>query len=652
MRSRVLFVVGLISGLLVATAVLGLRSAGLLAGVGVLAFTALLIVLFPVSSSLSRRILYNGAIVLGWIPVLWWFDLGEFSDRMSWVLALSAGGLVAWLFGRPDTVGRAKRLLPRLRWSDLIPVGTGAWGLWLFSPLLLSPSDGRTLTLLMKSGWDHVAHFFMTQRLEQGGSLWGTTGSSPDGSLWVGAAYPKHFHILVDMFHDLIGLPVTDGVLTIRDYGRGTSLTLVIAIVVLSSGLAQLPSLVRRPLVAVPLVALPVSAYLVGPGAVGLAVGFPNFVLACTTVGIAACIAVGMVRIAAPVQMFAAVGMLVAAAHSWLLMLPLAGAVVLVVLLPFARARWRGTPVRWGLTLFAVVCGIAGMALAVYIALQSLNEETLTTGETESFPAGMALGVLLSTAAIALVVIAKGRPTRARGTLVRTTALAVMPTVALCMVFLLGYRQLWLTGELSYYVSKFISGALLAGIPIGIVVVSALIGERTIIRRGWRRATAVVASALFTIAALQPFGYVGPTFGGVIQEQASGMKYRSDAVILTGGDSSEATRLLRAAETAAGLPFGTTVYFAPLPGDPTMHLANQWHLSLAGIWSVNADAPSKLLSSAKIADLIAADDVAGAVRIVLQADPRVTVIVAPQLMTELESRMSLSELERVVTWTK
>jgi hypothetical protein len=96
----------------------------------------------------------------------------------------------------------------------------------------------------------------------------------------------------------------------------------VIIVGLLAAGLAQLPNLRRRPVLAWPCGALVAGAFVFGKGSWALSVGYPNFVLASATAGLAILLAMSMSGELNPLRVFALGGLIVATAHGWVLLAP------------------------------------------------------------------------------------------------------------------------------------------------------------------------------------------------------------------------------------------------------------------------------------------------------------------------------------------
>jgi hypothetical protein len=74
------------------------------------------------------------------------------------LLAVLTAGLGAWVAGAEHPGCRARRLLPRLRPTDLLLAFTVAFGSLVTEPWLQAKTPTQTLGMLML-GWDNVAPF-------------------------------------------------------------------------------------------------------------------------------------------------------------------------------------------------------------------------------------------------------------------------------------------------------------------------------------------------------------------------------------------------------------------------------------------------------------------------------------------------------------
>lgn len=635
--NRVRLVRAVISGTLAGVALLIIRIVLDPPGGVFLAVLAALVLLTPTSRSYARRLLVGGAIVLGWVPLVWWLPLPASLDRVGLLVAILAACLTGWAAYRGRTSLSA--LLPRPVWADAIPGIVAVAAVWISRPALTAPSDGAALNLLIKSGWDHVAHFHMVRLIASEGSLLATTGTAADGSSWIGATYPKHFHALVATMIDLTQQGASAGDIEPNAYLAGTALTLAAAVTVLAAGIAQLPWLRRRAWLGLPLTLLGVAGFLLGPGTEALSAGFANFIFGACAAALSVLVAVTMARAVQPLYAMALAGLIAATAHSWLLLLPLAAASAIAIVFP-PRLRWRGTRRQVGLTFTFVGAAAVSVLVAVLIVGRDLSTSTVLVGAAQAFEGPKLIVVLVLCVLTAVALRLRRRPlaSSAAGRGIAVAGVAVVGTLALVAI---GLPQLLQTGRLLYYFGKLASGTLLVSVVV-LVVLVAVLSRRAATPRlpvAARIAVLILGSAL----AVQSFGYVGPAIALASMEQAPALTYRAAARVVGSGVSPEADRLLRAAEVSRAHPEATTLYYAAMENDPIRHLADQWHLALAHNWTADTDAPSSLL------DRFASDDPLADLTGILGANDTILVIVAPELLPVTDT-LPADYRARILSW--
>lgn len=649
--------------------VLLLRRLHLLDGAPAMVLSLLLMVVIPSAATLSGRLVVNGSVLLGWVPLLWWtaLPLGDIG-RIGLLLALAVGSLTAWILAGPAPRTRVRRLAPRVAAVDLMPAAAALIAAWTTWPLLTSTSADRTLSALMRLGWDHCAHFGMVMLARSEGAVSAMLGPAPDGTPWVGSDYPQHFHATMSALAELISGPgAGDPAAELVRYGRDAALLQVLTVVLLTAGLAHLPALRRRPAVAWPLAAAVVAAFLFGPGAVALASGWGNFVLACAAAALALLLAVSMTGRWTPWNALVLGGLVVATVHGWALLAPLAAAAVLVALVPFRRSRLPASGSRSATIALVVVIVLAASAVVAPMLLGGGGASLLTVGG--SFPVSLAQLLVVSLAAMAAGLTAfllrRGTDDGAKG-----LALLAVPGTGLALLGLLAAYLAGTPAGLTYYFSKLALGATLIGVVAAAAAIATCFGdasaedERTAdemgaagvraaaetgTRRSRRRKTVVAAaSALATLAALQLFGYVGPLLpiDGLVR--ADGLEYRDAARAAMDDPDPAAVRALRAADVARTKPFGTAVYVAAAPGDPHPRLAFFWQAALAAAWTEQSAADAQVLSTrSAFSD---ARETADAARVILEQDPSLTVIVAPELAPDVRAALPDDLSGRVLAW--
>lgn len=574
----------LVGAALAGTAVAGLvlwgRHTGVLEGALGLGLVSALVLLAPLSRTLSGRIVAAVALCLGWVPLLWWIPITAPFGRTTLLLAAVAGSLAAWLAAGWWRAHR--QLLPRVGVVDLAPALTAIATTWLVWPILTATSGDRTLNLLIKSGWDHAAHFGMVQVMRSHGQISPFLGPSPDGSNWVGASYPQHFHATIATLVELLGgdnvRPPSTEVLA---YGQALSLFMVICAIGVAAGVVQLRHLRTRPILALPLSALIVVAVCVGPGTVAFSAGWPNLVMAAVASSLAVLVA-GSVREPSLLALATLGGLVLATAHSWVLMAPFAVVGGLTALTGTRLSLLHPAGARARTMVWATVLVTSTLTVMVIPILSSSGAgDALTEGGGAEFSPAyllLALGAALVLGAAPLV----DRSASWRQT--DTWAVLATPLFAVAFLGTFAAYQLTSTGQLAYYFGKLAVGVTIVALASAAVGLDRYLSTRPGHPPG-RREVGVALGLLGAVAASQTFGYVGPQPTTPFQGLSPMAGYRQVGEVLLGGPSGEAQRLLAAAEHTRSLSYGITTYVAGAPGDPIPVLADQWCQALSVTYS-------------------------------------------------------------------
>jgi hypothetical protein len=636
-RRRLRRLLALVVGIAVATAIFFLRRTGVLDGVPAVVFAVLLVLILPCSTILSRRVLLGGAIFLGWMPVLWWVRLPVPEvDRVGIVLALVSGALACWVLWSPEMGARARRLVPRAGIVDAMPVAAAGIATWTVWPFITFSGADRLLNALYY-GWDHVSHFGMVMQIRSQGAIVSMLGSAPDGSQWQLASYPQHFHAtttaLTELHH---GSVVRDAATEVLLYGRSVALLQVLTTALLAAGVAQLPGLRRRPLFAWPLGSLVVAAFLFGNGNWALARGYGNFVLACATVGLAALLAAPMLDELKPLRVFALGGLVVATVHGWVLLAPVAMVAGAVAFVPLRSARWPQT--RGGrASLIAALTVTLAASAAVIPILAKASVEILSI-VNDSLDTGRELSTLILTCGLALAVAVAAYVRRETPeSAMKGVGLAVIAVTGLLSLGLVVVYQYATIGRVSYYFDKLVVGIGLISVPVLAAGLGMLLEPPPSPRSRLRGCLAVVASALAALAALQLF-------------TAAGVAYRSGAKELMRVPPPADQRVFQAAALSESMPFGSTVYIAAMPGDGGPVLTYYWQVALSKMWTVDANSVAGVLARYPASESLTAERAAEAAQVLLEADRRRTIIVAPEIVDSIRAAMPAELRGRVITW--
>ncbi|MGI5126748.1 hypothetical protein ACQEVB_08010 [Pseudonocardia sp. CA-107938] len=622
---------GLVCGAVAFALVLAVRLAGLADGPVGLALAGVLLLLVPSSRELSRRVLHTGAIVAGWLPVLWWIDLPVGAvGRATLLLALLAGGLAAWVACGPQPLARARALVPRIRAADVALPVVAAGAVLLHQPFLSTKTPVQSLALLM-TGWDNSAHYSMYSMLRTYGvTVDGLTAPPPSGGVWQFTSYPEGFHALVATVAELLVGPTRRDVGTeLLLYGRGTALVVLGAVLVVVAGLCALPAARRRPALAVPGAVLVATAFLVGPGAEAVNGGFSNFLLACALTVVVALVVLPMPRVFLPVPLGAAAGALLGVASGWVLLLAVAAPAALALLVPMRRPRWRGDRVQViaSLTVVVVMLECMGRTAAVLMRVTATDPLLIVGGIVAP---NLGLVAAATVGALGACVWAARRGPR-------LLALAVAPFVGGGVAVALAVAQLNASGVVTYYGYKFMTGLLLAALGIAAAALLHALSPPP-----WdglaARVRAAAGGLALAVAATQVFGltWVLPTLPGELRIGAPGVVDQRAQQAMIDAPPSMTELAVRAADVQAEA--GTRLVFyldAPADGHIDPLLAAQWYFALTDTWTMQGNA---LATRYRLSDG-SPDDVAKTVRGLFTGRP--DVLVATPAVTAVQLRFLL-----------
>lgn len=510
MRIRTHVWLAVLAGVMAVAAVIGISAAGWLVGPCALCAGVLAWVFIPSSSRLSSRIAINGALMLGFSPILLWGPAVRIGNvgMVGMLVALAAGMLAVMLVLSPST---RRRLLPHVDAYWWIPLGTALFAAWYFWPFFRSRSRSASLAMLIQAfGGDNVAHFDMFAMIRSHASGWLGWGLPSDGSTFAYTTYPQHFHALAAMGAELwSGVPVTGENLA-GLYMFGTALVLGVGLITLAAAFASsrlLAGVQGLPAISV---AVTISVLFLGAGVTNLSFGFPGFVLA--LLGSLIAIVIASSRRRPTVGELAAVGgMLILVAHCWILLAPLAGIpfVVMVLRRPW-RAAWKRNV---GLLAPLAICLVV-VASCIYAAFIVLDA-TSSAGSPQAAlgtPGGVAplpipVGISLALAIVALCCAAVGmsldrRPLFRRSPLrhsLRSPFVLIGLVTAVALVEAIGLTvvQLIRAHFISYFQYKLFNGIILV-----FAVVLAFCASVWIAEVASRRVIAVRKAAAATAVAL------------------------------------------------------------------------------------------------------------------------------------------------------
>lgn len=621
---------------------------GLLPGMLALVLLLALLVVVPTAPDLSRRLALNGSVLLGWVPVLWWVSWPVPVDHAALAMAAVISALV-WRVAGAAAPGAALRgLIPTVRRTDLLlPVSAmlalAAMWRWAFA------GSPRQALETMLPGVDNAAHFAMYASILRHGVPSSSLGRAPDGSQSAFTEYPQGFHSLVATLTEVGHARLPTGTSMLTSYTHGVALVVVLGLTVLTAAVVSLPAVRDRFWVALPVVVLALAAFLWRPGQDLLADGFANFWLASLAVSVALLLclpAQPRVSVAATV---AVAGLLVAVVYGWALLAVLAGPAVLALAVP-VKETLRDPARRRAAWLSVFVLALAGLlalrALAALMRDVSVSSVVAAVGGIHSpspLPtfALLLVGVFLLPASPAMLRSRQAGAdavVAARRARVLVLTLVVGAAVSTAMLV----AQLSSLGGSSYYFLKFFMGfgLVLAAVVPAVAAMVFAAGVPTGGRRGLRIGAAVVA----VVVASQFFGQ----FPGAVVPLWD--NERSGTALLRAPFSSAglADGVLRAARGYAGRDTPNFDYVAiGDAGAPSILYPNNWfHAMLVAESSASLERSQRLLDRVKHVD-----DAVPPVRRLLREHRDVTVVVAPEHVSELRQKLGDPALtDRVVTW--
>lgn len=641
-RSRDTWVLGVLVGTGVGATVLVAGAAGLVTGVVGLLLAIIALVGVPTSALLSRRILVNGVIALGWLPLFAWFSWSPPGGRVAALLAVAVGGVAGWAAAGPRG-GRLRRMLPRTARADLLlPLAAGA-GAAMASPWLRTPSPTSALSMLML-GWDHAAHYDMTAMIRTHGSVVWAIAMPPSGETWAFEHYPQGSHTVVAGLMELLGgpspgVPADEVVL----YARALGLLFVLLVLLLVAGVAAVPALRRRPLVAAMVAGVVTAALCWGPGGLVVAGGFPNFLTATALLACLPLLVIPSGRWPAPIPLLAVGGALVGIAHSWALLLTMAAPTALALLFPLRRRRAAAGLATWIVSAPIVAAAAASVLVAVaVIRVQSLGAVVVLGGGIVSRPL-LELGLAGVALVVAVALLARRHGRRRSDEAVRAVVVAAGPLVGAVLAAWIASVQLRANG-LGYYLWKYAIALEVLAVVVGSVAGGIALARSRRLLRSVPRSFGVVGAVV--VAVLLAFGAPHPLLGGQVVRESGGSQGRTALATTSDTPSVEAGRLLAAA--GAMRQVDPPVIYVPVEpaGSPSPALLGQWGLALSGTWVEKTGAPTEVLLTA---DLSAAN-LPDLVRTLLTRYPEVAVVVPPEVAAEVRDVLGEDLAGRVHSW--
>ncbi len=567
--------------------VLAGRLTGQLEGVAGVAVLTVLVLAVPTSRELSRRALLAGCLLLGWTQVLYWWPLPVSGlGRVTVGLVGLAAGLGFWVGAGPRPRRRARRLLPRLRWTDLTLPATVLFGMAGTEPWLRPGTATRTLGMLM-DGWDNVAHFSMVHMIRRFGVTVDALPPPGPGATWQFDSYPQGFHAAAAAVLELllgpgdVGLPEE-----LVAYGNAMAILVVAAVTTVVAGCCALPAVRRRPALAPPAAALVATVFFFGPGAQAINGGIANFAVACCLVVAAILVAVRAVRVPAPLTLAALGGAVLGVATYWALLVVLVVPVAVMLLVPLRRSRWSVPAPHAAAAIVVVVLVLGGLARTAAVLARIRAADPLTIdGSRVPVDVGFVTAVALAVLGVGVLLLRGGRR---RGSAQRAAMTGLVPLLGAVAAGALIVLQVRATGQITYYGLKFLLAMEIVLPPVLVV------GLLSLARDLPRRRGALVETAASLVVALgltQAFGLTTTALGrfGVAAEAQGARDVVHQRQVLASPPAA-ADLVTRVGSVTGRIPPAGAYYVdVPPEGRVNSVLVAQWFLALTDTWTAAAN---------------------------------------------------------------
>lgn len=618
--------------------------------IGYLVVTLLLVGL-PTARLLSRRLLLNGAIAVGWFGALWW--LPDWFGQLGRVaLCLAAGlGILAGTVCWAAVTRQLRALVPQVRLVDIyIPISVLP-AIWMVRPMLTASSDWQMMSRLMR-GWDQAGHFSMILLQRQLGEL-PAAESGFDDSLLFYAPYSQYLHSVLNGVTELRAGPtaMSPGVEVVL-YGKSYGMLFVVLVGLLAAGIVQLPALRHRRLLTGVMVAFATSIVVIGPGATSFLRGHLNIGYSAVLLALLVCIAIAQPTVLRPVVFLAGAGLIVGATGSWPLLGPIGAAIGVVSVL--SHRGWRADlrRYRWWVGAIALVAAVCVVRIALTISGYEVQKTLTLAGDTVEAP--VHLSALLVAAALLLCGWPLPYHPPRDGTLRRTDRQrwSVYLVVAFCLA--LALYQVVADGQLSYYFWKLTLGAQIVLVPFVAAGAGRLAHALAVRRVRFRRTDLAVAVPALLLAFVMFFGIFtakdNSTYGPAAPSIYLRKNLSNDPYTINASQ-----RIMAAYEAVKDRPKGTVTYYAVQPYDGYSVLDDHWLHALLGDWSIRIDEAAFVAidigspkwwqegpTPQKIAALI--------VETLEVGGPDHVVIVGPSVLAEIQAAMPPELRDRVISW--
>lgn len=611
-----------------------LRSSGYLYGTWVLGCVGLLLVLVPVAKHFSGRLVWSLTMAFGFVPLLWWVPLDWPTNFRSTVLLALLVALAVFCSGwHATTPGGLRRILPRFRIIDIVPLLAVLGGLFISMPGLMVRRIEDAMALMLMS-WDNASHFDIFQMQRTQGTVVPLAGLADDGSRWSFADYPQGFHSALVMISEIARpTDTTDwasGVVTFVNFNAIMTILIVVLVV---AAICSLPALRKNPIIGVPVAIFVGSGWLFGPGALASMNGYSNFLFTTAMVAAAMVLCQSMDRVLDPLPLLAVGACVSAVMQNWVLLGVLLVPSILAVLLVTPRGRWKSSRRELGVAaMVAALVAVAAITAAGQLLTVKAEGILFATGGLPPLDFGLPITLLCILAGI--ILIPGNRQSPDLPSPVRTNWSITAVWLGLLVAVSMAVAQIAKTGALTYYMQKFsIAVTLIALIALALAVNALVIrrqaahGTRVIPRS--KRVLAV--SVVVSVGVTQFFGFILPLQElGLSPHSESGIQLGNQTRALNAG-SQAGERILQAVSRSKDIG-GPVMYLTTNPSDVDVILAQQWFDGLRGNytehnWDLSLNMFPLSGGPNKLAEVVTA---------IKSADPSAQIVVDPENQAALD----------------
>lgn len=603
------------------------------------------LVLLPSAQGLSARLTFNGVLILGLLPVLWWgsssLNLSRITSASNFATAIIFACIV---FFSLKNIFSQEGWLPTFKLTDSLLAASALFMSWLYLPFFNGPSE--TAALLQSLRGDIVAHFTMvvkTIATGVSGSAWGT---AQDGADFVYVNYPQHFHSLAAYLGQSFENP-SAGV--IESYSAafmaGVALVSFFGVLILSSAAIEAVSRKRSLWLSGLLVAAITASFTAGFGASNLQAGFPNFVLAALGVLFVFFLAVLPHKVNVISALAASSGVLLVI-NCWFLLSPIALGMLVVVFVRLLKNEELVNRIRLialSAGTFIVLLGFAWSLSLISAASKGIGGPVNVLnvpGGTVSMSIRLVLAHCLLTGAAGLALVLLGRKVERKVLRVPGWGVLVIAFISTSLLGGLILLQRIQGDTATYYQEKLANGIFLV---LTIVVIYAVVVSVQFFVPGFGALKPLMRWPLMMASWVVLFALLShiPTF-------MNGFELRDSIIKESGTITDSSERLLKASEVLVEAPCPSPVYLAILESDPSPDIANQWAHAMSGTWTETSGPINTYLANNSLT--LDYTNPSQITREFLSEFPDTCVVVSPEVAAVLHNELSSTDAVRILTW--